>query len=208
MILASCNSFSSSTMIPTGVIQTQAALPTIAPIPQTSLPTIINTAFYTLIPTDTPTPIRVPTTATSTIEPVPFTYFRVIMTGLSKTGENIYSYTESPFRLFPALSSEIELFHFGLDIAASRFTKNELTLTPTAMPTSGWQLLIYRYRTDETYTNQIANKTNLAAVDKTNNDTIEIVLSADIMMKDLQTKFGDCSAFTFQVIDEQERVQL
>lgn len=202
MILASCNSFSSSspTMSPTDATERT----------ETQSPTIINTA----VPTDTPIPTRAPTTVTTTVEPIPFTYYRVVMTALSKTGENIYSYPDGPFRVFAVyanglevLPSDIELFRFSIDITASRFTKNEHTPTPTAMPTSGWQLLIYRYRTDETYTNQIANKVNLTTVDKTNNDIMEIVSSADIMMKDLQTKFGDCSAFTFQVIDGQERVQ-
>jgi hypothetical protein len=36
----------------------------------------------------------------------------------------------------------------------------------------------YRYRTDETYTDQIATKTNLAAVVRTDSDHVDITLLA------------------------------
>ena len=195
VILTSCNGFASTAAVsPTYVMETA--------------PVITNTAFYTPVPTFiTLTPSKSPTIVPPTLEPVPFTSSRIIMTGLSKTGENIYSYPDDPFRLFAVLPSEIELFHFGMQITGSRFTKNELTPTPTAIPTSGWQLLVYRYRSDETYTNQIATKTNLSAVVRSDDDHIDITLLADIMMKDLQTKFGDCTAFTFHVLDEQNKVQ-
>jgi hypothetical protein len=75
----------------TKVVETQAAFPTITSLPQTetSLVTITNTAFYTPVPTFiTLTPSKFPTIAPPTLEPVPFTSFRIIMT-VNKTGENI-----------------------------------------------------------------------------------------------------------------------
>jgi len=174
----------------------------------TPLPPILNAAFFTPIPTDTPTPTRIPTTATVTTEPVPFTSFGTIfMIGKDGTDGNIHAYPDDLFHLFAVPPGEIESFHFATGITAFHFTKNELTPTPTAIPTIKWQLLIYRYRTNETYTNQTAIRTSFAAVVKTYSDRLETTLSADVTMKDLQTKFGDCSVFTFQVIDEQGNIQ-
>ena len=173
-----------------------------------STETFIPTAFYTHIPTDTPMPTRIPTTATTTIEPVPFTSFGTIfMTGLSGTGENIYSYPDDLFHLFAVPSSEIESFNFAMEITAFHFTKNELTPTPTATSTAKWQLSIYRYRADNIYANQPTIKTNFATVVKAYSDRLVTSLSTDVKMKDLQAKFGDCGAFTFQVIDEQGNTQ-
>lgn len=225
MILTSCNGFSSpSTINPTDVMRTamsvvetevgktQAAIQTITPLPQTEepFPTIINTAFYTPIPTDTATPTSAPTAAITATEPVPFTSLSTIfMNGVDGMGENIYGVPpiSSPFWVFRAQSSDIGSFHFTTGIAQFHFAKNELTPTPTAIPASRWQLLIYRYRTDEIYDKQPALKTNFTTVVKTYNDRLATRLSADVMMKDLQTQFGDCSAFTFQIVDEQQKVQ-
>ena len=74
-------------------------------------------------------------------------------------------------------------------VLQNRPYKNEFAPTPTDIPTTEWRILIYRYRTDGTYSNQPA---------------VEANLSTDVSMKELQTKFGDCRAFTFQVVDEQK----
>lgn len=199
-------------IVETEVIKTQVALPTITPVLQTetSLPTVINTAFYTPVPTytDTLTPTKIPTTATATIEPTPFTSFGTIfVTGLSGTGENIYSHPDDVFHLFLVPSSEFESLHFTMGITAFHFTKNELTPTPTAITASKWQLSIFRYRSDSMYANQPAIKTNFVSVVKAQSDRLVTSLSTDVKMKDLQAKLGNCSAFTFQVIDEQGHVQ-
>ena len=129
------------------------------------------------------------------------------MTGKDRVGGYIPAHPDDLFHLFAVPPGGIESFHFTIGITAFHFTKNELTPTSTAIPTTEWQLLIYRYRTDETYTNQTALRTNFATVVKAYADRLEATLSADVTMKDLQAKFGDCSAFTFQVLDEQNMVQ-
>ena len=92
-------------------------------------------------------------------------------------------------------------------ITAFHFTKSELTLTPTAIPTAKWQLLIYRYRSDGIYTNQPVFKTNFVTELSAYADRLTYALSADVRLKDLQAKFRDCSVFAFQVTDEQGNTQ-
>ena len=92
-------------------------------------------------------------------------------------------------------------------ITAFHFTKSEFTPTPTAIPTAKWQLLIYRYRSDGIYTHQPVFKANFVTAISAQADRLTSELSAAVNMKDLRAKLGDCSVFTFQVIDEHRNIQ-
>ena len=190
------------------VVETQVALPTSTSLPQTetSLPADLNTPFFT--PTYTSTSSSIPTTITVSTEPVPYTSFGTIfVTGKDRTGGYIPAHPDDIFHLFLVTPDEIKAFHFAMLITAFHFTKSELTPTPTAIPTAQWQLFIYRYRSDGIYTNQPVFKTNFVTAISAHADRLISALSADVKMKELQTRFGDCSVFTFQVLDEHGNIQ-
>ena len=173
-----------------------------------STETFFSTGFSTPIPTSTPAPTKIPTTATATTEPVPFTLFdNVFILGTSGTGENIYGNPYDLFHTFTVQPNEFASFRFIMQITAFHFIKNQLTPTPTALPTEKWRILIYRYETDGVYLNQPA----IESIFKTDvipyKDKLLMHMTADVSMETLQTKFGDSSAFTYQVLNEQEKVQ-
>lgn len=170
--------------------------------------TFIPTAFYTPIPTDTATPTSVPTTATVTTEPIPFTSFdKVFILGVSSTGENIYGNPDDLFHTFTVQPNIFTSFRFIMQITEFHFIKNELTPTPTAIPIKKWQILIYRYRTDELYVNQPVIEVNFKTDVIPYTDRLLLYMKADVSMETMQSKFGDCSAFTYQVLDEKGKVQ-
>jgi hypothetical protein len=94
-----------------------------------------------------------------------------------------------------------------MKITNFRFIKNEFTSTPTAIPTEKWRILIYRYETDGTYINQPVIETNFITDVTPFADGLRIHMTTDVSMEAIQTKFGDCSAFTYQVMNEQGMVQ-
>lgn len=129
------------------------------------------------------------------------------MTGKDRTGGYIPAHPDDIFHLFLVTPDEIESFHFAMLITAFHFAKSELTPTPTTVPTTKWQLLIYRYRSDGIHTNQPVFKTNFVTAISAQADRLTSELSAAVKMEDLQAKFGDCSVFTFHVIDEHRNIQ-
>lgn len=181
IILASCRS---------------TATPTVTSIVSTK--TLIPTAFYTAVLTPTPTdtslpPTAQPTAAAGITESVSPTSDPIILSaslvGVDEAGEEIYSSTGDLGIFSRIYVSPKKIGALRFYVIQNRPYKNEFTPTPTTIPTVEWRILIYRYRTDGAYSNQPAVKTNL---------------STDVSMKELQTKFGDCRAFTFQVVDEQK----
>jgi len=226
IILTSCNNFSApsaaSPTDPTGtatsivvktitiVSQTPVALPTIAWLPQAETPLTadLSTAIFTPIPTYTSTSTNISTTPTVTTEPVPYTSFGTIFViGKDRTDGYIPAHPDDIFHLFLVTPDEIKSCQLAMLITAFHFTKSELTPTPTAIPTAKWQLLIYRYRSDGIYTHQPLFKTNFVTAISAYADRLTSELSAAVKMKDLRAKFGDCSVFTFQVIDEHRNIQ-
>lgn len=127
--------------------------------------------------------------------------------GISKAGENIYGNPDDLFFIFTAQPNEFAAFHFIMQVTAFHFIKHELTPTPTAMPTEKWQILIYHYETDGVYFNQPAVATYFQTDVIPYTDRLLMYMTADISMESMQTEFGDCSAFTYQVIDEQGKIQ-
>lgn len=77
--------------------------------------------------------------------------------------------------------------------------KNNISISQVASMTSGWHMYIYRYRTDNLYSNQPAIKLNDFQT-RTNSYSYSLITS--INRKNLQTEFGDCRVFTSQIIDE------
>lgn len=170
--------------------------------------TSVPTAFFTPIPTDTPTPTKIPTTPTATTEPVPFTSIgKVFVMGISKTGENMYGGPYYLFHTFTVNPSEFAAFRFIMNITEFHFIKNELTPSPTAIPTEKWKILIYRYETNGKYTNQPAIETNFKTDVIPSIDRLQMYMTADVSMDEMQTKLGDTSAFTYQVVNGQGKVQ-
>ena len=184
VILASCT----SAAIPT-VTSATKLVPTKTPI---------QTAYYkatsTLTPTSTSTPPTTQPTAAAAqtesvspeSEPVTFTGY---VAGITEAGEIINTSTGDGgiFQHLYLLPDEIAALRFSV-FQHVPYT-NEVTPTATAIPTTAWRVLIYRYQTDGLYSNQ---------------PFIETELSRDVSSNELQTKYGDCRAFTFQIMDEQE----
>ena|ERR1700752_1067360 len=170
---------------------TSAATPTV-----TSATEPVPSAFYTPVPTLTPTStskltatkpaaaIRTESVSPES-DPVTFTGY---MAGITEAGEIINTSTGDGgiFQHLYLLPDEIAALRFSV---FQHIPYTNVTPTQTAIPTTAWRVLIYRYRTDGLYSNQ---------------PFIETELSRDISSKELQTKFGDCRAFTFQIVDEQE----
>jgi hypothetical protein len=177
----------------------------------TSIPTdtYFPTAFFTPIPTDTPktTPTRILSTQTATTEPAPFTSFdKVFVNGVSKSGENIYGNPYDLFHIIAAQPNDFAAFRFTMQITAFHFIKNELTPTPTALPIEKWKILIYRYETDGVYINRPVIETYFKTNVTPYTNKLLMYMTADVSMDTVQTKFGDCRAFTYQVIDERGKI--
>ena len=171
--------------------------------------TYLPTAFFTPTPIDTPmpTPTRILSTPTATTEPIPFVLLgNVFVNGVSKSGENIYGGLDDFFHTFTVQPSEFASFHFTMQITAFHFIKNELTPTPTAIPTEKWQIIIYRYETDGVYINHPSIATYFKTDVTPYTDWLSMFMTADVSMESVQTKFEDCRAFTYQVIDEQGKI--
>ena len=94
-----------------------------------------------------------------------------------------------------------------MQITAYHFIKDQRTPTPTALPTEQWKISIYRYQTDGNYINQPAIETDFTTEIIPYPDKLLMFMTADISMKAMQDKFEDCSAFTYQVMDEEGKVQ-
>jgi hypothetical protein len=192
--LASCT----STIQPTA---------TFAPLPARA-ETVLPTAFYTPTFTITPTLTPIPMTATVTTEPTPFTWIDpVFVVGVNAAGEHIHGNADTLFRSFTAPSSEFASFHFILQITAYHYIKDPLTPSPTALPTETWKLSVYRYRTDGEDVHQPSIETSLTTEMIPYPDKLLMYMTADVSMQAIRTKFGDCSAFTYQVTDGQGAVQ-
>ena len=175
IILASCSSITPPTIAPaTEVVPTVSYSPVPALTPTTSLPTAIPSA----------TAVRTESVSSGS-EPV----FTGYVAGITEAGEIINTSTGDGgiFQHLYLLPEEIAALRFSV-FEHVPYT-SEVTPTPTAIPTTDWRVLIYRYRTDGTYSNQ---------------PFIETRLSNDLSIKELQTSFGDCRAFTFQVVDGQK----
>ncbi len=170
--------------------------------------TFFPTAFYTVIPTDTSTPTKIPTTATVTTEPTPYTSFGTMrILGENSEGKEINGHPYDFFHTFFVQPSEFALFRFSMLITTFHFIKDGFTPTPTAIPTEKWRISIYRYRTDGAYVNQPVIDTNFKTDVMPYPDKLLMYLTTDVSMEAVQTKFGDCSAFTYQVLDGQGKIQ-
>lgn len=184
IILVSCTS------LPTPIVTS-----TTTHVPRkTQIPTTFYTAVFASTPTDTVSPPTIQPTATTGIEelvsasPEPIIH-NASLVGINEAGEEINSSIGDLgiFSRFYISQEKIVALHFYI-LQHSSYV-NEFTPAPTTIPTSQWRILIYRYRTNGVYSNQPA---------------IEADLSTDVSMEELQTKFGDCRAFTFQIVDEQK----
>ena len=174
---------------------------------ETPIPTAVYTPTFTSIPA-TASPL--PTQTTLSFVPTQTVLFRlnpaktqIFVIGVTDQGGLDYSLGDgTPFRMlyeppdgFVAVRFLVVLFNI---------LKDELTLSQIASLTRGWHILIYRYRTDEIYSNQ-----PVLVLDDLQ---VEINLDAPNLIKDvkteeLQAKFGDCRALTFQLVDEKENLE-
>ena len=192
IILASC----ASSVTPIGPPEIPSALSK-TPIP---------TAFYT--PTFTPIPATAspwPTQTTLSVVPTEPVLFMLnpTKTQIFVMGGRTHSLGDgTPFRILYEPPEGFMALRF-LVVLSSRL-KDEFTLSQITSLTRAWRMLIYRYRTDEIYSNQ--------PVLVLDNLQVEINIDApnltiDIKKEELQAKFGDCRAFTFQLVDEKGNLE-
>ena len=190
---------------------TSTASPEVMPVlstralSETAIPTLLYTPTFTPIPaTELPLPTQ---TATALITPEPISFLnptktKVFVIGITSEGELNYSLGDgTPFRILYEPEGGFTSVRFFV-ILSSRL--KELTSPQITSLTRGWRILIYCYRTDEIYSNQpVLVLDNLQAeinIDAPN-------LTIDIKKEELQAKFGDCRALTFQVVDEKGNLE-
>lgn len=197
IIVASC----ASSVTPIG---SPGITPALSEIP---IPTDFYTPVFTPIPA---TASLLPTQTTLSVaptEPVLFmlnpTKTQIFVIGITNQGGRNYSLGDgTPFRILYEPPGGFTALRF-LVVLSSRL-KNELTLSQITSLTRGWRILIYCYRTDEMYSNQpVFVLDNLQAeinIDAPN-------LTIDVKKEELQAKFGDCRALTFQLVDEKGNLE-
>ena len=114
---------------------------------------------------------------------------KAFLVGVNEVGAELYGSTGDlgMFNRFYVSQDKIIALRFYVSLDHPH--TNESVPTPTTIPTSQWQLFIYRYRTDGIYSNQPA---------------VEANLSTDVSLEELQAEFGDCGAFAYQLVDEQQ----
>ena len=175
----------SETPIPTAVYT-----PTFTPIPATASPLPTQTTL-SFVPTG-PVLLRLNPTKT-----------QIFLIGVTEQGGLDFSLGDgTPFRIlyeppdgFVAVRFLVVLFNI---------LKDELTLSQITSLTRGWRILIYCYRTDEIYSNQpVLVLDNLQAEININGPNLVI----DVEMEELQAKFGECRALTFQLVDEKGNLE-
>lgn len=192
---------------------TPAVTPSVAPTTvlfSTSIPTetFLPTAIFTTTPSRTPTPTELSITKTATPIPTPFTYFgEISVSRIDHSGMGIVGGLDDIFHTFTEQPDGLAAVRFTTQIAANHFINGKPTPTPTPIPTDTWRVVVYRYRTDGMYINQHFVDANFKTDVMSYPNRLVIYLSADVSIEAIQTKFGDCSAFAYQVLNEQGKVQ-
>lgn len=127
----------------------------------------------------------------------------IFVTGITDDNDLRFSLGDgTPFWILYEIEENYKALRFMVALQKSPYHK----ITPAQLSslTMGWHILIYCYRTDETYTNQpfliIENLKVEGTVGNVN-------LNGDVQREDLKIKFGDCRAFTFQLADKQKNIQ-
>lgn len=168
---------------------------------ETLFPTVFQTAFYTPIPTDTQTPIPQPTVPLLVTESTPSlnpTVHKVFLYGITGAGDLSGTLiVENSF--LPMYEPQGGYSELQFIVLLPHPLKNNLSLSQVASMTSDWRMYIYRYRTDNSYSNQPTIELNNFQAE-TDNDFHRLITKVE--REKLQTEFGDCRAFASQIIDE------
>jgi len=147
-------------------------------------------------------------TKTATPIPTPFTYFdEISVSRIDDSGIGIVGALDDTFRTFTGQPDGFAAVRFTTQIAANHFIHGRPTPTPTPIPTDTWRVVVYRYRTDGMYVNQPFLDARFTTDITPSPDRLVMYMTADVSIDAIQTKFGDCSAFAYQVINEQGKIQ-
>jgi hypothetical protein len=108
----------------------------------------------------------------------------------------------TPFRILYEIGETYKAIRFSVAFYNSLY--NKLTPSQISSLTVGWHVLIYCYRTNGIYINQpFLIIENL----KIEGNVGNVSLNGEVQREDLRIKFGDCRAFTFQLVDKQKNIQ-